>query len=127
MRFATLSGHRINPEKVEGFWKLNTGKTLIRFRNEEIEVDESVEVVEAELERASGEIPEGARCEGCSFFWNPNKESICRRRAPVPIVAYAKNQSNSSETGGQTFFEVVGYFPTTDGFGCGEFRPKDTP
>ncbi len=89
--------------------------------------EEAVKALTAAISRLAPEIPQDARCESCRFFWNPNKESICRRRAPVPIVAYAQTQSNSSETGGQTFFEVVGYFPTTDGFGCGEFRPKEKP
>jgi hypothetical protein len=56
------------------------------------------------------EIPEGARCEGCRFFFNPSRSDIgeCHRNAP-----------NALRDGDFGFWPVIG-----KGCWCGEFRPK---
>lgn len=65
-------------------------------------------------------------CETCRFVLVTSGGPQCRRRAPVPIAWAEEVRSLESGAGGQTFRTVDGFFPTTDGLGCGEHEPKET-
>lgn len=76
MRFASLSGQRINPAEVVSFHQLASGLTYIRFRTDETEVEESVEVVEAALWRARDDIPPTASCRDCRWHFKDDDSRL---------------------------------------------------